>query len=88
MLTASSIQQTALHARIPPGRGIPRILSRGDRLHIVLAVQPEPLNDLNGVLLVGPKVRKASGPVALRSVPIPDDLYISSQMHSIWDILE
>ena len=57
VLVASSIQQTALHTCIPPGRGIPRIWGRWLRLHIVLAVHSQSLDDLKGVLFVGIHMR-------------------------------
>ena len=55
MLPPSPIQEAGLDTGIAPARGRPRIWDiRGRRrwLYIVLAVQPEPLDDLKGVLFV------------------------------------
>ena len=55
MLPASPVQQTALHAGIPPGRGRPRIWGVWGRrrwFDIVLAVQPEPLDHFECVLFM------------------------------------
>ena len=55
MLTAGPVHEASLDACIAPGRGRPRIRGiRGKRrrLDVVLAVQPEPLDDFEGVLLV------------------------------------
>jgi len=56
VLTAGPIQEAGLDSWIAPYCGVSSILSRKRRLDVVLAVQPESLNDLNGVLLVGLQV--------------------------------
>ena len=57
VLTTGPIQEAGLDSRIAPYRGVSRILGRRRRLEVVLAIQPESLNDINGVLLVGHQVR-------------------------------
>ena len=56
MLTSGSIQKAGLDSRIAPYRGVSHILGRRRRLDIVLAVQPESLNDLDRVLPMGLQV--------------------------------
>ena len=60
MLATGPVQKAGLDPGVPPCRGLPRLLGilfRWFRLDIVLAVESQPLNDLNGVLLVGLQVR-------------------------------
>ena len=56
MLEASGpVQEAGLYARIGTGRRS-SVLSGWRRLDIVLAIQPEPLDDLNRVLLMFARV--------------------------------
>ena len=50
--TAGPVQEAGLNARVPTGSCVSRVLGWSCRLDIVLAVQPEPLDDLDRVLLV------------------------------------
>ena len=53
MFSAGRVQEAGLDTGIAPGRGRPRIWgSRRRRTDIVLAVQPEPLDDFERVLLM------------------------------------
>ena len=52
MLSPCPIQESSLDAGIGPGRGRSSVLAGWRWLDIVLAVQPEPLDDLKGVLFV------------------------------------
>ena len=52
VVPAHPIQEAGLDSRIASGCRVPRILSGRHRLSIVLAVNPQPLNNLQGVLLM------------------------------------
>ena len=52
MVAVSPAQESGLDAWVPPRSRIFRALRWWRRLGIVLAVQPQPLNDLDSVLLV------------------------------------
>ena len=53
---ACPLEEAGLDAGVTSGSGISRILRRWCRLDIVLAVQPEPMDDLDRVLLVSIRV--------------------------------
>ena len=52
MFLPCPVQEADLSAGVAPDRGRPRIWCRRRWLYIVLAVQPESLDDFKGVLLV------------------------------------
>ena len=53
MIEASGpVQEAGLNAGVAPGSCVSRVLGWWCRLDIVLAVQPQALDDLDGVLLV------------------------------------
>ena len=50
------VQEAGLDSGVAPGSGVSSVLRWWQRFDIVLAVQPEPLHDLNHVLLVSVRV--------------------------------
>ena len=54
--TAGPVQEAGLDSGVAPGSCVSSVLRWRRRLDIVLAVQPEPLHDLNHVLLVSIRV--------------------------------
>ena len=72
MLTAGPVHEASLHAGIALGRGRPRIWGVWGRrrwFDIVLAVQPEPLDHFERVLLARADLRGNARPQGTRWTP-------------------
>ena len=52
MLSAGPVQEAGLYSRVGPGSARSSVLTRWRQLDVVLAIHPQPLDDLKGVLLM------------------------------------